>query len=130
MVKHALFVCKTCASTWKDGRKIGISGGEQLLEKLSQIHRDWHLSQKFSLESVACMSACNRACTISFVAENKYNYLFGDLSADAHNLEEISAAILECASLYYAKANGLLAWSERPELLKKGIVARIPPVDF
>ena len=71
------------------------------------------------------MSACNRSCAVSFAASGKYTYLFGDLPAN----EEISAAaVLECASQYYAKPDGLLPWSERPEPLKKGIVARIPPL--
>ncbi|NES91404.1 DUF1636 family protein, partial [Okeania sp. SIO2B9] len=32
------------------------------------------------------------------------------------------------ASLYDAKSDGLLSWSERPEHLKKGVLARIPPL--
>ena len=37
-------------------------------------------------------------------------------------------AVLECAGQYYAKSDGLLPWSERPQALKKGVLAKIPPL--
>ncbi|MEL6166316.1 MAG: DUF1636 family protein [Cyanobacteria bacterium J06628_3] len=46
-----------------------------------------------------------------------------------HNLEalpETSSAVLECATLYYEKTDGKMAWSERPQAMKKGVLARIP----
>ena len=121
--QHTLFVCKACASVWKDGKRTGKSGGEQLLENLSQLHQDWDLQDDFPIQEVECMSACSRSCCVSFAAAGKYTYLFGDLP-----VTESAAAVLECASQYYAKPDGLLPWSERPEVLKKGIVARIPPL--
>ncbi|NEP46817.1 MAG: DUF1636 domain-containing protein [Okeania sp. SIO2H7] len=125
---HTLFICTTCASTWKDGKRQGISGGEKLLERLSQQHENWELKQNFSLQPVECMSACSRSCAVSFAASDKYTYLFGDLPHEAENLDETTAAVLKCASLYYDKPDGLLPWSERPEPLKKGILAKIPPL--
>ncbi|NET55248.1 MAG: DUF1636 domain-containing protein [Symploca sp. SIO2E6] len=127
-IQHTLFVCTTCASTWKEGKRIGVSGGQKLLEQLLHVHRDWDLQAEFPIQSVECMSACSRPCAISFTAIGKYTYLFGDLPTAEETLPTISAAVLDCASLYHAKANGLLPWSERPELLKKGILARIPPL--
>ena len=67
------------------------------------------------------MSACSHYCVVAFAAAGKSTYLFGDLPVDNSTF-----AILKCASLYYAKADGLLPWSERPEPLKKGILAKIP----
>jgi predicted metal-binding protein len=52
--------------------------------------------------------------------------MFGDISADLSPTEV--AGVFECASKYYAHPEGLLPWSERPEPLKKGILARIPAV--
>ena len=121
--QHTLFICKTCASVWKDGKRTGESGGEQLLEHLSQLHQDWDLGDKFPIQEVDCMSACSRSCCVSFAAAGKYTYLFGDLP-----VSNSARAILDCASQYYAKPDGFLPWSERPEQLKKGIVARIPPL--
>jgi predicted metal-binding protein len=69
------------------------------------------------------MSACNSPCIVTFAAAGKFTYVFGNLPVDGS-----ASAVLECASQYYAKTDGLLPWSERPEPLKKGIVAKIPPL--
>ncbi|MEH2117884.1 DUF1636 domain-containing protein [Nostoc sp.] len=121
--QHTLFVCTTCASVWQNGKQVGISGGEQLLQRLQELSQGWELQEKFSIQPVECMSACNRSCVIAFVAEGKSTYLFGDLPIDG-----CASAVLKCASQYYTKSDGLLPWSERPEPLKKGILAKIPPL--
>ncbi|MBD2182534.1 DUF1636 domain-containing protein [Planktothrix sp. FACHB-1355] len=122
-MQHTLFVCTTCATVWKEGKPQGKSGGEQLLENLNKLHQNWDLKDNFTIQQVKCMSACSHACTISFAAPGKYTYLFGDLPVG-----DSASAILDCAYQYYAKADGSLPWSERPEPLKKGIIAKIPPL--
>jgi predicted metal-binding protein len=120
---HSLFVCKTCASVWQDGQRVGESGGQKLLQHLQEMAQDWDLRDEFPIQAVECMSACNRSCVVAFTAQGKITYLFGDLA-----VEDSASAVLECASQYYNKANGLLPWSERPDALKKGILAKIPPL--
>ena len=122
--QHTMFVCTTCASVWKDGKCVGESGGEKLFKQLQQKHQNWELQENFPIVPVKCMSACNRSCTISFASPGKSTYLFGDLSSDL--LEQEIAGVFECASKYYTHAEGLLPWAERPQPLKKGILARIP----
>ncbi|MBE9185912.1 DUF1636 domain-containing protein [Microcoleus sp. LEGE 07076] len=123
--KHCLLVCTACASVWKDGKRQGKSGGQQFMEDLSQLAKNWEFSEKFEIQEVECMSACSHSCAVSFAAAGKYTYLFGDLPA---NDPETTKAVLECASQYYAKPDGLLPWSERPQALKKGVLAKIPPL--
>ncbi|MBD2167155.1 DUF1636 family protein [Calothrix membranacea FACHB-236] len=120
---HTLFVCKTCASVWQDGKRVGESGGEKLLQKLEILAQDWELRDQFPIQQVECMSACNRSCVVAFAAQGKTTYLFGDLAVD-----DCASAVLECASQYYSKPDGLLPWSERPAALKKGVLAKIPPI--
>jgi len=120
---HKLFVCKTCASVWQDGKRLGESGGQKLLQQLQHLAQDWNLRDQFLIEEVECMSACNRSCVIAFAAQGKLTYLFGDLAVD-----DSVSAVLQCASQYYANPDGLLPWSERPDALKKGILARIPSI--
>ncbi|PLZ84591.1 FeS-binding protein [Fischerella thermalis CCMEE 5198] len=122
--QHTLFVCTTCASVWQDGKRVGESGGQQLLQKLQQLAQTWELQHKFSIQAVECMSACNHACVVAFQAEAKLTYLFGNLAVD-----DSPSAILQCATQYYVNPNGLLPWSERPEPLKRGILAKIPPLN-
>ena len=119
---HRLFVCTTCASTWQDGKRIGKSGGDRLFAELLELHQNWNLKAEFLIEPVSCMSACSRSCVVSFSASGKYTYLFGELS------ESVATAILDCASSYHAHSQGNLPWSERPEPLKKGILAKIPTI--
>ncbi|MGH8001560.1 MAG: DUF1636 family protein [Brasilonema sp.] len=127
-MQHTMFVCTTCASVWQNGERVGVSGGKKLLQQLQELHQHWELQEEFVIQSVECMSACNRSCVISFAADHKYTYLFGDLSPDL-SLSAI-AGVLECASKYYTHPQGLLPWAERPEPLKKGILARIPPISI
>jgi predicted metal-binding protein len=118
---HTLFVCKTCASVWENGKRIGESGGQKLLQQLQNLAEDWDLRDKFPIQEVECMSACDRSCVIAFVGQGKLTYLFGDLP-----IEGSTVAILQCANQYFVNNHGVLPWSERPELLKKGILAKIP----
>ncbi|MBD2566814.1 DUF1636 family protein [Anabaena lutea] len=122
--KHTLFVCTTCGGKWQDGKRVGESKGEQLLQQLQELAQNSELHNQFCIQGVECMSACSHSCVIAFTAEGKSTYLFGDLPVDGS-----TSAILEGANLYYAKADGLLPWSERPEALKKGILAKIPPLN-
>ncbi|ABA24870.1 conserved hypothetical protein (plasmid) [Trichormus variabilis ATCC 29413] len=122
--QHTLFVCTTCASVWQDGKRVGESGGQQLLQQLQALAQNWELQHKFSIQGVECMSACNHACTIAFTGEGKLTYLFGNLAVD-----DSPSAILQCATQYYVNPDGLLPWSERPERLKTGILAKIPPLN-
>ncbi|MCC5614723.1 DUF1636 family protein [Nostoc sp. CHAB 5836] len=123
IAEHTLFVCKTCASVWQNGKPLGESGGEKLLQQLQQLAQDWELRDQFAIQEVECMSACNHSCVVAFAAKGKLTYLFGDLAVDGS-----ASAVLQCASQYYGKADGLLPWSERPEAMKKGILAKIPPL--
>ncbi|WP_055076253.1 DUF1636 domain-containing protein [Pseudanabaena sp. 'Roaring Creek'] len=130
-MNHSLLVCTTCASTWQNGKKVGISGGETLLKELSQLHQERasdKLRSQFEIRAVSCMSACSHACVVTFVSEGKYSYLFGDLPIDKENMPTTASAILSCAEIYCDRADGSLAWKERPEPLKSGVIARIPPV--
>ncbi len=126
--QHTILVCSSCASVWQDGKRVGTSGGQQLLKELEEKHENWALSQEFTVKSVECMSACSHSCAVAFSAPGKLTYLFGDLSHEDEALSLTSAAVLECASLYYEKPDGKMAWSERPQALKKGVLARIPSI--
>ncbi len=121
--KHQILVCSTCASIWENGKKVGISGGQKLFEDLKEKSQNWLHSQEYEISSVECMSACSNSCVVAFISPEKFTYVFGDLP-----IEETAEAVFECASKYYLQPKGILPWKERPELLKKGIIARLPPL--
>jgi predicted metal-binding protein len=124
--QHCLFVCTTCGSKWENGRRVGTSAGELLLEQLTVLHQDWDLAAEFPIQAVGCMSACSRACAISFAAAGKHTYLFGDIVSTETDVP--LSNILDCAEKYYQHPTGVLPWAERPAPLKQGILAKIPPL--
>lgn len=123
MPQHVLFVCKTCAFSQTDHHYLEQSGGVHLLNALATAYQNWQLQAEFVLQDVECLSACNRSCAIVLAAPHKTTLMFGDLPP-----LESAAAILELSEQYFASADGVVPWKERPEILKKGILARIPPL--
>jgi predicted metal-binding protein len=69
-----------------------------------------------------CLSVCDRVCTVSISGEDKYTFLFGDLDP-----EKDASAVVEMAEACAAMDHGFVPWKERPECLRKGIIARVPP---
>jgi predicted metal-binding protein len=131
---NQIFVCTTCASNWKNDKRVGESGGEKLLNRLQEYNLTCvrvkasaeYSTEKLVIAPVECLGVCDRSCAILFSAPSKYIYLFGDVSPES-SPEEI-AGIFDCASRYHAHPKGLLPWTERPQPLKDGIIAKIPPV--
>jgi predicted metal-binding protein len=72
-----------------------------------------------------CLSVCNRICSAALSSEGGYTFVFGDLDA-----QKDAAALVSMASACCAAPHGFVPWKERPEALRKGIVARIPPLDW
>lgn len=74
---------------------------------------------------VECLAVCRRACTVAFMAPEKWTYIVGDVEGEAH-VAEIAAA----ARAYAASETGILRWADRPPAFKKGVVARVPPIAY
>ena len=74
------------------------------------------------LEPVECLSVCKRPCTVAISAPGRWTYIYGDLDP-----ETSVDTIIEGLRRYAATADGLVPWRERPEIFRKGVVARIPP---
>lgn len=76
------------------------------------------------VRGIACMSGCERACTVAFQAAGKPTYYFGDLVADI----ETAAQVLACGQLHADNADGALLRSQRPDRLRGGILGKLPPL--
>ena len=111
-------VCVSCRVGDGTGRP-----GEDLLRALRARGDD--LGPNVSVRAVQCLSVCKRACTIALSAPGRYTYVFGDLDPAA-GVEDL----LACVETYGRQENGFMLWRERPESLRRGIVARIPPVSW
>ena len=111
-MSSALVICTTCA----DGQ------GRALLEAVENeaLARDWTLP----VRGQACMAACKQSCTAALQGAGKHSYLFGQLAPDAVSVD----ALLAVAAQHAEPGDGLLAWDRRPDRLKGGLVARLPPL--
>ncbi|MET0970310.1 MAG: DUF1636 domain-containing protein [Tardiphaga sp.] len=72
---------------------------------------------------VQCLSVCKRPATVAVTSPDGYTFLFGDLQTDSG-----SAALVSFVQSYQTSDYGLVPWRERAEVLRKGMVARVPPL--
>jgi predicted metal-binding protein len=75
---------------------------------------------------VPCLSACKRGCAVAVAAPGKVTYLFGDLRADPLDAAQLG----EMARLHQTRPDGFLSREARPERLRAGILARLPPLPW
>jgi predicted metal-binding protein len=74
---------------------------------------------------VRCLANCNRGLSAALRRDGAWTYVFGHLHAERDGL-----ALIEGARLLSRSSDGLLPWRERPEALKRGLIARVPPLAF
>lgn len=126
MSETEIIVCTTCRPLGAN-RELpaeGMALFEAVQEALLHCEFDTGAHHGLQVRGHACMSGCSRACTVTFQAQGKLSYYFGDLTPDA----ETAAQIIACAQLHQHSADGNLARNSRPERLRSGILARLPPL--
>lgn len=74
------------------------------------------------LRGIACLAACDRSCSMALQAPGKTSYVFGALTPD----DECAQAVLTVAHEHARRPDGVLVWADRPQRLRRGIVARLP----
>jgi predicted metal-binding protein len=72
---------------------------------------------------VQCLSVCKRPATVAVTSPDGYTFLFGDLQTNSG-----TAALVSFVQSYQKADYGLVPWRERAEVLRKGMVARVPPL--
>jgi predicted metal-binding protein len=112
-----IYVCVTCR---REGEPDEIRSGARLHAALD---RECAGEPGLAVVPVECLSVCKRPCTVSFASAGKWTYVYGDLPP-----ETSAATVRHAATLYAETADGLIPWKLRPDALKKGVVARIPPL--
>ncbi|MEL6606305.1 MAG: DUF1636 domain-containing protein [Cyanobacteria bacterium J06614_10] len=123
MSQHILFVCTSCSFAVGQREHQGQRGGYHLWQNLLNCQQQGQLPQSVRVQPVECLSACNRFCVIAIASPEKTTLMFGDLPAQGS-----ATAIVQLAAQYAASDDGVISRKDRPALLQKGILARIPPV--
>ncbi|WP_296105817.1 DUF1636 family protein [uncultured Agrobacterium sp.] len=76
------------------------------------------------VRSVNCLANCKRGASAAMRSADGWSYVFGGLTPDHADDLITGARLLESST------DGLMPWRGRPDSLKRGMVARIPPLNF
>jgi predicted metal-binding protein len=71
-----------------------------------------------------CLANCTRGPSAALRCNGSWTYVFGGLDVDN------AQALVDGAKLLATASDGILPWRGRPEILKRGLIARVPPIDF
>jgi predicted metal-binding protein len=77
-----------------------------------------------SVRRIRCLANCTRGPSAAMRANGSWTYLFGGLDVDCAD------ALIAGARLLAGAADGIMPWRGRPEPLKRGLLARVPPIGF
>jgi len=76
------------------------------------------------VRTVECLGNCKRRLSAALLRNGCWSYVFGDLSTAS------GPDLVAGAHLFADSTDGLIPWRGRPDSLKRGLVARIPPPDM
>jgi predicted metal-binding protein len=76
------------------------------------------------VRQVACLGNCRRGLSAAILRAGRWTYVFGGLDTGS------GADLVEGARLLDASNDGFMPFRPRPEALKRGLIARIPPPDL
>jgi len=71
-----------------------------------------------------CLANCTRGSSAALRSNGSWTYVFGGLDATCAD------ALVAGARMLAHAPDGILPWRGRPTPLKRGLVARVPPVGF
>ena len=122
-----LSICLRCRDGREDSNSdLDLRGGRRLAQAVAHAFPGSTPARRgIRLRGVNCMSNCKRACTIALSAPGRFTYLFGDLDPALHAVD-----VLSVAAAYAEAEAGYLPRPARPEVLRAGILGRIPPPGF
>ena len=78
-----------------------------------------------AVKRVRCLSNCRRGLSAAVRRRGAWTYIFGDLDPATG-----ARALIEGALLFAAANTEVMPWRGRPEPLKRGLIARVPPLTF
>ncbi len=113
-----VFVCRSCRD--EADPNIAPRPGATLAQAAVALG----LTEGVEVRSVNCLANCKRGLSAAMRSADGWSYMFGSLTADD------AADLMVGARLLATATDGLMPWRGRPDSLKRGLVARIPPLHF
>jgi predicted metal-binding protein len=77
------------------------------------------------VQRVRCLGNCKRGPSAAIRSANTWTYVFGGLDPQSD-----AEALIVGARLLAGAHDGLMPWRGRPDALKRGLIARVPPLLF
>jgi len=114
-----VYVCITCRR--EGDPEEGLRPGLKLARATARAAADTGVT----VRQARCLANCNRACSAAIRRDGAWTYVFGTLEP-----ERDADALIEGARLFARAPDGLMPWRGRPDILKRGLIARVPPIDF
>lgn len=121
-VTPIVYVCITCRRA--DEPEAEPRPGALLAEATARAARD----SGVTVRRVRCLANCTRgpsaAVRANGTSRSSWTYVFGGLDVGC------ASALIAGARLLAGATDGIMPWRGRPEPLKRGLIARVPPLDF
>jgi predicted metal-binding protein len=119
LTSTTIYVCITCryAGDAEDAPRPGL--------ELARTTARAAAGTGVAVRQVRCLANCNRACSAAIRRDGAWTYVFGTLEPDRD-----AVALVEGARLFALATDGVMPWRGRPNILKRGLIARVPPIDF
>jgi predicted metal-binding protein len=111
-----VIVCTSCRN------ETGSDANPRAGEALAEDARRAASGQNIHVRTVECLGNCKRRLSAAILRDGCWSYVFGDLTATS------GADLVAGAKLFATSNDGLIPWRGRPDCLKRGLVARIPPL--
>ena len=121
---QTIHICVTCQ---RPGEALppGEQAGQQLYQAIAA--RAAQAGARLHVAPVACMANCKRSCTVAFAAPGKWTYILGEIDPGIAGMAD---AVLACAALQAESPDGTISYFKRPEILRKGTIARVPSLSL
>ncbi|TIS57839.1 DUF1636 family protein [Mesorhizobium sp.] len=113
-----VIVCASCRD------ETGSDAHPRAGELLADDTRRAASGEDIRIRAVDCLGNCKRRLSAAILRDGCWSYVFGDLTATS------GADLVTGARLFATSTDGLIPWRGRPDCLKRGLVARIPPLDL
>jgi predicted metal-binding protein len=113
-----VIVCSSCRD------ETGSDGHPRAGALLAEDTRRAASGENIRIRTVECLGNCKRRLSAALLRDGCWSYVFGDLNTAS------GADLVAGAKLFATSADGLIPWRGRPDTLKRGLVARIPPLDM
>jgi predicted metal-binding protein len=115
-----IFVCTTCR---KGDEPFEPAEGRSGFKFYASLEKSATNDERFIVQAVECLGACDKSCNVTFAAKNKWSYGFSYLDPTTQVQD-----VIDVAKLHFETNDGVIPWFERPDTIRKKSLSRTPPI--